>query len=59
MTRYEELRACAIDLQERMEKLPWTKVAEERARLEIEIRESYANHQISGAQAGRLMKVLP
>lgn len=59
MTRYEELRACAIDLQERMEKLPWTKVAEEHARLEIEIKKAYTNHEISGAQAGRLMKALP
>ena len=59
MTKYEELKALIADLQGKEDKLPWTKVAEEHTSLEREIREAYANHQISGAQAGRLMKALP
>lgn len=59
MTKYEELKTFIADLQERVEKLPWTKVAEEQAKLEKKIKEAYASHQISGAQAGRLMKALP
>lgn len=34
MTKYEELKTFIEDLQEREEKLPWTKVAEEHAKLE-------------------------
>lgn len=59
MTKYEELKTFIADLQEGEGKLPWTEIAEEHARLEKEIREAHANHQISGAQAGRLMKALP
>ena len=59
MTKYEELKIFIADLQEGVGKLPWAEVEEERARMEKEIREAHANHQISGAQAGRLMKLLP
>lgn len=59
MTKYEELKTFIADMQEGEGKLPWTEIAEEHARLKKEIREAYANRQISGAQAGRLMKALP
>ena len=59
MTKYEELKIFIADLKEGVGKLPWAEVEEERARMEKEIREAHANHQISGAQAGRLMKLLP
>lgn len=59
MTKFEELSAWVADLQDGEGKLPWTEVAEEHARLEKEIREAYANHQISAAQGGRLLRALP
>lgn len=59
MTKYEELKTFIADLQEGEGKLPWTEIAEEHARLKKEIREAYANHQISGAQAQRLLNELP
>lgn len=59
MTKYEELKTFIEDLQEGEGELPWTEVAEEHARLEREIKEAYANHQISGAQAQRLLNLLP
>ena len=59
MTKYEELKTFIEDLQEGVGKLPWAEIEEERARLEREIKETYASRQISGAQAGRLMKALP
>lgn len=60
MTKYEELKIFIADLQEGVGKLPWAEEEEEeRARMEKEIKEAHANHQISGAQAGRLMKLLP
>ena len=51
MTKFEELSSWIADLQEGEGKLPWTEIAEEHAKLEKEIREAYANRQISGAQA--------
>lgn len=59
MTKYEELKAFIADLQEGEEKLPWTEVAQEHARLEKEIREAYANKELSAAQAQRLINSLP
>lgn len=58
MTKYEELQTFIADLQEGVGKLPWAEVEEEREGMEKEIKEAYASHQISGAQAGRLMKSL-
>ena len=59
MTKYEELKTFIEDLQEGEGKLSRTEVAEEHARLEKEIREAYANGQISAAQGGRLLRALP
>lgn len=59
MTKYEELKAFIADLQEGEGKLPWTEVAEEHASLEKEIREAYANKELSAAQAQRLINSLP
>ena len=59
MTKYDELKAFIADLQEGEGKLPWTEVAEEHARLEKEIREAYANKELSAAQAQRLINSLP
>ena len=59
MTKFEELSCWIADLQEREGKLPWTEIAEEHAKLEKDIREAYANRQINGAQAQRLLNALP
>lgn len=59
MTRFEELSKRITDMQKREDKLPWTEVAEEHAKLEKDIREAYANRQISGAQGQRLLNALP
>lgn len=59
MTKFEELSCWIADLQEGEGKLPWTEIAEEHAKLEKDIREAYANRQISGAQAQRLLNALP
>jgi hypothetical protein len=59
MTKYEELSCWIADLQEVEEKLSWTELAEEHARLEKMIREAYANREISGAQGQRLLNALP
>ena len=50
---------AAYGLQEGEGKLPWTEVAEEHASLEKEIREAYANKELSAAQAQRLINSLP
>ena len=59
MTKYEELKTFIADLQEGEGKLPWTEIAEEHARLEKEIREAYANKELSVDQQKRLLDSLP
>lgn len=59
MTKYEELKTFMEDLLDGVGKLPWAEIEEERARMEKEIKEAHAKQQISGAQAGRLLKALP
>ena len=59
MTKFEELSSWIADLQEVEEKLSWTELAEEHARLKKMIREAYENREISGAQAQRLKNALP
>ncbi len=55
--KYEELLKRVKSM--KGEGKQWTEVAKEHAEMEKEIRAAYADRQISAAQAGRLMKMLP